>query len=155
MNKLWGSGICVGVLVIVFIGFRGSGRSQSDPADQVLQTARRYQAAGVRGESQVLSEIFDANITHIHPGEPYRFVGRERLVQEFVAAAAHMEKPSFEMLEPRVQFASAEAAVLTYYISEHWMDNGSPHHVSEKATEVYARRNGKWIMIHSHYSLNQ
>jgi uncharacterized protein (TIGR02246 family) len=154
MKKVSRPPIFTAVMLITFVCFMRSAYSQTDATDEVLQTARRYQTAGIRGDAQALSDIFDTNITHIHPGEAYRFVGRERLVQEFVTAAARMEKPSFEMLEPRVQFASPDAAVLTYYISERWLENGNARRVSEKATEVYVRRNAKWIMIHSHYSLN-
>jgi len=154
MRKLLGSAVFVPVMLITFVSFMRAAQSQTDATDEVLQTARRYQTAGIRGDAQTLADIFDANISHIHPGEPYRFVGRERLIQEFVTAAARMEKPSFEMVEPRVQFASPDSAVLTYYISERWLENGNSHHVSEKATEVYVRRNAKWIMIHSHYSVN-
>jgi hypothetical protein len=123
-----------------------------DKTKEVLETASRFQSAALRNDTQFLNQVFDEKITHFHPGEPYRFEGRERLVNELSTAAASHESPSFEMLDPKVQFAAPDVAILTYYISEHWTDKGGLRTANEKATEVYVRREKGWTMLHSHYS---
>jgi ketosteroid isomerase-like protein len=100
-----------------------------------------------------LNQIFDANTTHFHPGSPYRFVGKERLIKEFVASAPGHLDMRFEMLDPQVQMAARDVAVVTYYIDESWTEkSGARTSVKEKASEVYVNRNGRWLMLHSHYS---
>jgi hypothetical protein len=59
----------------------------------------------------------------------------------------------FEMVDPDVQFPAPDVAVATYYIVESWADtHGVRTSVKEKASEVYAKKNGTWRMINGHYS---
>ncbi len=148
----WGPTLAALALMVVATSL-GAG-AEADATQEILQTASRFQQAALRNDAQILNQVFDENITHFHPGEAYRFTGRERLVREFAAAAARQENPSFEMVEPKVQFASPDVAILTYYISEHWTEKGNVRKVSEKASEVYVHRSGRWVILHSHYSLN-
>ncbi len=120
---------------------------------EVLEVVRQFQDAGIHGDKAALNKIFDPNITHFHPGSPYRFVGRDRLVQEFDVASNNQQDMHFEMIDPQIQEAGNDAAVATYYIVESWTDkNGERSSAKEKATEVYVKSNGRWVMIHSHYS---
>ena len=122
-------------------------------AQNVLAVVKQFQNGGVRGDAATLNQIFDTNITHFHPGSPYRFIGKERLVKEFVSSAPSHQDMRFEMIDPQVQMAARDVAVVTYYIDESWTEkNGTRTAVKEKATEVYVNRNGRWLMIHGHYS---
>ena len=124
-----------------------------DPAQEVLEVSRRFQNAGIRGDRAVLTQIFSPSVTHFHPGAPYRFVGRDRLVQEFEAASKTQQDMRFEAVDPQVQMVGSSAAIVTYYIVESWADkNGVRTSVKEKATEVYSKVDGSWTMLHSHYS---
>ncbi|HEX5422202.1 MAG TPA: nuclear transport factor 2 family protein [Candidatus Acidoferrales bacterium] len=128
--------------------------ADNDVRRDVLAVVRQFQNAGVRGDAAVLEQIFDANVTHFHPGSPYRFVGKDRLVREFVSAAASHQDTHFEMIDPQVQMADQNVAVVTYYIDESWMQkNGTRISAEEKATEVYVNHSGRWLMIHGHYSI--
>jgi ketosteroid isomerase-like protein len=154
MKQVTQATLLVGLLgVACMLGPRVAG-ADSDATKEVVETASRFQKAAISNDTQFLAQVFDENITHFHPGEAYRFTGRDRLVREFSSAASRQENLSFEMVEPKVQFASNDVAVLTYYISEHWTEKGTYRSVSEKATEVYVRKNAKWVMIHGHYSVN-
>jgi uncharacterized protein (TIGR02246 family) len=127
----------------------------ADSSEEVLNVVRQFQSAGVRGDRAVLTQIFDANVTHFHPGSPYRFVGRDRLIQEFEAASKTQVDMRFEMVDPQVQFAGPDTAIATYYIVESWADKttGARTTAKEKASEVYVKKDGRWQMIHSHYSV--
>jgi calcium/calmodulin-dependent protein kinase (CaM kinase) II len=128
--------------------------ASADATQEVLDVVRQFQSAGIRGDRSVLSQIFDANVTHFHPGAPYRFTGRDRLIQEFEAASKTQVDMRFEMVDPQVQMASTDTAIATYYIVESWADKtGVRTTAKEKATEVYVKKDGRWQMIHSHYSL--
>ena len=59
---------------------------------------------------------------------------------------------SFRMLEPRVQFRG-DVGLLTFNLLSHGRTPaGQPTLVRWNSTEVYARSNGKWKIIHSHWS---
>jgi uncharacterized protein (TIGR02246 family) len=140
-------------LLIIFLLSPGSSIADNDAQKDVLAVVKQFQDAGVRGDATTLNQIFDTNMTHFHPGSPYRFVGKERLVQEFVSSAPGHQDMRFEMLDPQVQMAASDVAVVTYYIDESWTEkSGARISAKEKATEVYVNRNGRWLMIHGHYS---
>lgn len=128
-------------------------KAQTPAPQDVLEVVRQFHSAGIRGDKATLVQIFDPNVTHFHPGSPYRFVGRDRLVQEFEVASKSQQDMHFEMVDPQVQMAAKDVAVVTYYIVENWADkNGVRSSAKEKATEVYVNKDGHWTMIHGHYS---
>jgi uncharacterized protein (TIGR02246 family) len=128
-------------------------KANSPEAQEVLKVVQRFQEAGVKGDTATLLQIFDPDVTHFHPGSPYRFIGAERLAKEFDVAAKSVQDMRFEMVDPEVQFPTPDVAVATYYIVESWADtHGVRTNVKEKASEVYVKKNGAWKMIHGHYS---
>jgi uncharacterized protein (TIGR02246 family) len=156
MIRLMSSALLLGVLTAAMPVF-GQGaatpKANSPEAQEVLKVVRRFQDAGVKGDTAALMQIFDPDVTHFHPGSPYRFVGAERLANEFAIASKSVQDMHFEMVDPDVQFPTQDVAVVTYYIVESWADkNGARTNVKEKASEVYVKKNGAWMMIHGHYS---
>jgi len=128
-------------------------KANSPEAQEVLKVVQRFQEAGVKGDTATLLQIFDPDVTHFHPGSPYRFVGAERLAKEFEVAAKSVQDMRFEMVDPDVQWAGPDVAVVSYYIVESWADShGARTNVKEKASEVYVKKNGAWRMIQGHYS---
>src|SRR5271169_4712026 len=69
--------------------------AQTPAAQDVLAVVRQFQAAGIRGDKAALTQIFDPGVTHFHPGSPYRFVRRDRLVQEFEVASKNQQDMPF------------------------------------------------------------
>jgi uncharacterized protein (TIGR02246 family) len=148
------------LLAILFVAIPSLGQSAATPkanspeAQEVLKVIRRFQEAGVKGDTATLMQIFDGDVTHFHPGSPYRFVGAQRLANEFDIAAKSVQDMHFEMVDPDIVFAAKDVAVATYYIVESWADkNGIRTNVKEKTTEIYVKKEGAWKMIHGHYSV--
>ena len=56
-------------------------KANSPEAQEVLKVIQRFQEAGVKGDTATLMQIFDPDVTHFHPGSPYRFIGAERLAK--------------------------------------------------------------------------
>ena len=145
-------GLLFGLLIALLLS-PSSSIADNDAQKDVLAVVKQFQTAGVRGDAATLGQIFDSGVTHFHPGSPYRFIGKERLVKEFASSAPGHQDMRFEMLDPQVQMAARDVAVVTYYIDEGWTEkNGARTAVKEKASEVYVNRNGRWLMIHGHYS---
>lgn len=142
-----------GMMGQVFAQDASTPKANSPEAQEVLKVVRRFQEAGVKGDTATLMQIFDTDITHFHPGSAYRLVGAKRLANEFEVAAKSVQDVRFEMVDPDVQFASKDVAVVTYYIIESYADkNGARTNVKEKAAEVYVKKEGLWKMIHGTYS---
>jgi ketosteroid isomerase-like protein len=154
MRRILPKAIIFSLLAICFLASAEKyySSAQTDASAGVLEVVRQFQSAAIRGDQATLNQTFDLNITHFHPGSPYRFVGRDRLVQEFEIASKNQQDMHFEMVDPQVQMAGRDAAVVTYYIVEDWTEKGGPRSAKEKATEVYVKKDGRWIMIHGHYS---
>lgn len=127
--------------------------SSGDLIGEVMDVVKKYHAAAVQKDIDHLSQLFDENITHFHPGEPYRLQGRESVRRDFEVFLRRANDLNFEMIDPKVQLIGSNVAIVTYYISENWVENGNFRSVSEKATEVYFKRDGRnWSLVHSHYS---
>jgi ketosteroid isomerase-like protein len=62
-------------------------------------------------------------------------------------------KPRYELLEPRVQ-RHGDVAVLTFQVVNYGTLPDQPESVLARwnSTEVYRRVDGKWKIIHSHWS---
>ena len=155
MNWRFVSRACLVLLIVGGVYWSETPASASpDSTEDVLNVVRQFQSAGIRGDRAALAQIFDVNVTHFHPGAPYRFTGRDRLIQEFEAASKTQFDMRFEMVDPQVQMAGADTAIATYYIVESWADkSGTRSSAKEKASEVYVKKDGRWQMIHSHYSV--
>jgi len=66
--------------------------------------------------------------------------------------AGKVKVDRYEMVEPRVQLRG-DVALLTFNLLSHGRTpKGDPIVVRWNSTEVYARSNGKWAIIHSHWS---
>lgn len=122
--------------------------------EEVLKVVRQFHQAALKPDTEFLNRVFDNEVTHFHPGSPYRYQGRERLVKEFLGFPQRATDITFEMINPSVQMVGNNATVVTYYISESWVEKGTFKSITEKATEVYEKKGNSWSLVHSHYSLN-
>jgi len=81
-----------------------------------------------------------------------RVNGAAALRTLYAPLAGKIKVDSYEMIDPRVQF-NGQVALLTFNLLSHGRTPaGDPIVVRWNSTEVYARSNGKWSIIHSHWS---
>jgi len=77
---------------------------------------------------------------------------RSPLTPHRLLATGKIKVDSYDMVGPRVQLRG-DVALLTFnLISRGRTPKGEPIVVRWNSTEVYARSNGKWSIIHSHWS---
>jgi ketosteroid isomerase-like protein len=141
------------VLAVSSSAFVASPQPQAAAEEEVLKVVRQFHQAALKPDAEFLNRVFDEEVTHFHPGSPYRYQGRERLVKEFLGFPQRATDITFEMINPHVQ-TIGNAAVVTYYISESWVEKGTFKSITQKATEIYAKKGNSWSLVHSHYSLN-
>jgi ketosteroid isomerase-like protein len=156
--KAFCSIICFAFLFALTTVSVGQQNSSQNPkvdnpiAQEVVDTSLRFHGAAVKRDMNTIWEIFDENITHFHL-DPYRVVGRDYVHKEFADALPQQENLILYMLDPKVQLlADNRVGILTYYIRETWKQEGRAQNITEKVTEVYEKKGGKWVMVHGNYS---
>jgi hypothetical protein len=72
--------------------------------------------------------------------------------QLYGTIAGKVKVSSYEMINPRVR-RNGDVALLTFNLVSHGRTpQGDSMVVRWNSSEVYARSNGKWSIIHSHWS---
>ena len=106
-----------------------------------------------KGDPWGFIEISAPDVTYFDSGTPQRINGREALKAEYALREGKILYDVMDFVDPRVQVCG-EMAVLTYRFLSTWLNpNGSvSHRTPWNCTEVFARSDGQWKIIHTHWS---
>jgi ketosteroid isomerase-like protein len=107
-----------------------------------------------QGDPQGLLEIYAAEITYFDPIQEKRIDGIEALTKIYEAIAGTIKIARYDMIDPKVQW-HGDVAVLTYNLVDDVLqqpDGPGNVRVAWNSTQVYARVDGKWRIVHSHWS---
>jgi ketosteroid isomerase-like protein len=78
---------------------------------------------------------------------------RKGLTTFWTTAGQYMQHPSWTWGTMKVDVLSRDAAVVTArYTIPHWTPEGRPHVLGGAWTSVWARRGGRWVIVHEHLS---
>jgi ketosteroid isomerase-like protein len=107
------------------------------------------------GDPQGYLEIYAPNVTYFDPFQDARIDGLEAMKELYAPFAGKIKIDHYEMIGAKVQH-HGDAAVLSYNLVSHAKDpTGAPVVVRWNSTEVYARVDGKWKIVHSHWSFTK
>lgn len=124
------------------------------PADEVMALARAQWAAEIAGKpvSEQMASVADV-YTEFNPSSPYRFDSKELNSRFYTATEADGSKSiAADMQNAHVQ-AYGDTAILSYnYIGVIQAKDGKTTPSNGKSTRVYSRINGKWMLVHAHFS---
>ena len=110
-----------------------------------------------KGDPQGVLDTYAADITYFDPFQEKRLAGIEAMKKLYAPMAGNIKIERFEMLDPKVQ-QHGDAAILTYNLVEDLQpspDAPTSQHLAWNSTQVYARIEGTWKVIHGHWSLTQ
>ena len=155
--------ICL-VVVLLASGFVAPAATPVEPgpgsADRLLEELVSLERAAldrwIQLDPQGYLDLYAQELTYFDPTTEKRVDG-VRAMQERLAAMKNVKlpftKPRYELLDPRVQ-RHGDVAVLTFNAVNHGTLPGQPESVLSRwnSTEVYGRVDGKWKIIHSHWS---
>ena len=106
-----------------------------------------------KGDPQGFLDLMAEGETYFDPLTEKRVDGREALRQYMAPFAGKISIERVELINPKVQ-RQGDMAVLTFNLANYGARfDGGPKSTSRwNSTEVYQRIDGKWKIVHSHWS---
>ncbi len=106
-----------------------------------------------KGDPWGFTDISAPDVTYFDTGTPKRLDGLEALKKEYANRVGKIHYDVMEFIDPKVQ-VHGDAAVLFYrFFSTHLNPDGSiASRTPWNCTEVYSKIDGKWKIVHTHWS---
>ncbi len=107
-----------------------------------------------RGDPQAALDLYAQEITYFDPLQDKRVDGLEAMKKLYSAIAGKIKIQHYDMIDPKVQ-RIGDVAVLTYNLVDdvvHLPTGPTSVKVHWNVTAVYARIEGQWKVVHSHFS---
>ena len=103
-----------------------------------------------KGDPSGYLEISAPDVVYFDPYTERRLDGLAALTRLYDSIRGKVRIDHDELLDPSVQVCG-DAAVLTFNLISHVGDA----HIRWNCTEVYRRSAGRWLIIHTHWSITQ
>ena len=138
------------------IAITGPASAADDPkvAAEIMALARAQWAAEVAGKSIAeQSASTAADYTEFNPDYPARIDGKELADRLNAAWVSDGSKTlAADMVNPKVQ-VYGDTAILTYnFVGVTRDKDGKNSPSAAKSTRVYAKVNGKWMLVHANFA---
>ncbi len=106
-----------------------------------------------KGDPWGFIEISAPDVTYFDTGTRQRLNGQETLRAEYAQREGKIFYDVMDFVDPRVQ-VRGDMAVLTYRFLSTWLnsDGSVSHRTPWNCTEVFARLDGQWKIVHTHWS---
>lgn len=106
-----------------------------------------------KGDPGGFLEICAPEVTYFDTGTPQRINGREALKTEYAQRKGKIFYDVMDFIDPRVQ-SCGDLVVLTYRFLSTWLgpDGSVSHRTPWNCTEVFTRIEGRWRILHTHWS---
>lgn len=127
-------------------------RAQDAPPDVVAMERAALDRWG-KGDPQGYLEIMANEVTYFDPMQEKRVDGREAMQKMLAPITGKVTVSRFDMIGPKVQH-HGDAALLTFnLVSYVAQPDGKERAVARwNSSELYARVDGQWRIVHSHWS---
>jgi uncharacterized protein (TIGR02246 family) len=147
---------CVILLCLMAIGrVRTAQTADAARAETIIALERGALDRWIRGDSQGYLELYAREVTYFDPQRDARVNGADAMRKLLEPLIGKMKADRYDMLAPRVQ-GSGDVAVLTYNLVSHARAaDGSAFRVRWNSTAVYGRVDGRWRIVHSHWSITK
>jgi ketosteroid isomerase-like protein len=122
----------------------------------IIATERRALDRWGKGDPQGYLEIMAPEVTYFDPMHETRIDGLAAMRTLMATVAGRVSVSRYDMIDPQVQH-HGDVALLTFnLISYQRQPDGVERAVTKwNSTETYARVDGQWRIIHSHWSFIQ
>jgi uncharacterized protein (TIGR02246 family) len=145
---------CV-VLLLSLVGALPSGHGASLQTDEIVALERRALDRWGAGDPGGFLELYAPDVTYFDPQRERRVDGLEAMKKILEPIRGLVKISRYEMINPHV-YRSGDVAVLTYnLVSEGVAPDGKPTKTRWNSSTVYGRIDGKWRIVHSHFSITK
>ena len=144
--------LSLALATVVSFGIAAHAAENPRVAAEIIALVRSQWDAEIKGTAvqEQLSTVAE-DYTEFSHELPVLLSGKA-LMERFSAAPSDEKTLYSEMLSPKVQ-VYGDTAVLTYtYLGYFRERDGSISKSLEKATRVYVRQSGHWMLVHAHFS---
>lgn len=108
-----------------------------------------------KGDPQGYIETYAPEITYFDPMRDKRVDGLPAMRELLLPITGKVKVERYEMIDPKVQ-QHGDVAVLSYNLASHARGpTGDSLTIHWNSTAVYGRLDGKWKIIHSHWSFTK
>jgi ketosteroid isomerase-like protein len=128
--------------------------SSSDDAAPIIALTREALDHWGKGDVQKLFDLYAPGITYFDPFQQERIEGIEAMRKIYAPLAGKVKIAHYEIIAPKVQHFD-DVAILTFNLVDDVAEQpGGPGNVrvAWNCTQVYVRSNGKWRVVHEHWS---
>ncbi|MFQ5929296.1 MAG: nuclear transport factor 2 family protein [Acidobacteriota bacterium] len=122
-------------------------------AKSILNQERAVLNAFRDKQLEVVAGALAENFSAFAHDQAYRIQGKDAYLGSVGDWMSQNELRTFQLLDPKVEVLG-DTAVLTYYYSASGSLAGRGFSLSGKATALYVRKQGKWLALHHHNSVN-
>ena len=140
--------------VVVPVLVRSSGAEYEGVLGEVMALESAAMNRWRQGDPWGFTEISAPHVTYFDTQTPQRLNGRDALREQYARLEGKIFYDAFDFIEPRVR-VQGDLAVLFYRFFSIRLnpDNSILSRVPWNCTEVFARIDGQWAIIHTHWSL--
>jgi uncharacterized protein (TIGR02246 family) len=139
----------------VAIAVSAAAQSTTQTESTIIALERAALDRWGKGDPQGYLETYAPEVTYFDPANDKRVDGLEAMKQLLSPLSGKIKVDRYEMLGAKVQ-QSGDMAVLSYNLISHFTDpKGKPGAVRWNSTAVYRKSEGKWRIIHSHWSFTK
>jgi len=146
--------ILAAILPLLFLGGCNSDTPRQNADQEIIALERSALDKWSQGNTAGYFEISADDVTWFDftPGAQLRIDGLDALRNYMTPLSGQIPPHTYDIVNPKVQ-VYGNAAILTFHWKASTMD-GKP--LDEwKATSVYHWKDGKWRMVHAHWSVIQ
>jgi ketosteroid isomerase-like protein len=123
----------------------------SNPEKEVMEIEDKMTAAYLSRNLEGFVQYIDPEVTAFHASNPYRIDNREVFQDAMGMFFKNASPKGLYKLQPRVQ-VSGDTAIVTYHFLETGGEGPKAYSYNGKETDVFVKKQGKWMMVHFHSS---
>jgi len=140
------------MMVIPLLGVVSTAGPVDDSAAEIIALEKAMLDRWGTGDTDSFLELAAPDITYFDPSMEKRLDGREAFEKFLAPLKGTFRVPRYEIIDPKVQVYGG-AAVLSYNMIDY--DETGKNTFRMNVTEVYARHDGRWALVHSHFSITK
>lgn len=139
-------------VALVFMAVLASHAAMADDKADVLAASRAVQESFSKLDVAAIESTWSHNsaASVIHPSSKTPVVGWEAVQKSYAAFPSRYKDFTVTMDNPEVTVNGNVAWVVGIETVRAHRSNGEPFNISALATDIYEKRDGKWLLVHHH-----